>query len=88
MVVVVGGVGNLIGTIVAALGIGILNYLIGTGTLALLLLPVQALKPLVDFFNFFATTSMAKVTIFALIIAFLQVKPAGLFPQKGRTAEL
>jgi urea transport system permease protein len=31
---------------------------------------------------------MAKVMVFALIIAFLQVKPAGIFPQKGRTAEL
>jgi urea transport system permease protein len=42
----------------------------------------------VDFFNFFATTSMAKVLVFVLIIAFLQVKPSGIFPQKGRTAEL
>ncbi|MFY8172927.1 MAG: branched-chain amino acid ABC transporter permease, partial [Planktothrix agardhii] len=40
------------------------------------------------FFNFFATTSMAKVLVFVLIIAFLQVKPSGIFPQKGRTAEL
>jgi urea transport system permease protein len=37
MVVVVGGVGNLAGTIVAALGIGTANFLIGSGTLALLL---------------------------------------------------
>lgn len=88
MVVVLGGVGNLLGTIIAALVIGILNYLIGSGTLALMLLPVEALKPLVEFFNFFATTSMAKVMIFALIIAFLQIKPAGMFPPKGRTAEL
>jgi urea transport system permease protein len=28
------------------------------------------------------------VMIFALIIAFLQVKPAGIFAPKGRTAEL
>jgi urea transport system permease protein len=88
MVVVLGGVGNLLGTIIAALVIGILNYLIGSGTLALMLLPVETLKPLVEFFNFFATTSMAKVMIFALIIAFLQIKPAGMFPPKGRTAEL
>lgn len=84
MVVVVGGVGNLVGTIVAALGIGTVNYLIGSGTLALLLTPVQ---PLVDLFNFFATTSMAKVMVFALIIAFLQWKPGGIFPQKGRTVD-
>ena len=88
MVVVVGGVGNLLGTIVAAMGIGILNYLIGSGTLALFLTSIKASQSLVDFFLFFATSSMAKVMVFALIIAFLQIKPAGLFPQKGRTAEL
>ena len=88
MVVVVGGVGNLLGTIVAALGIGILNYLIGSGTLALIASSTESLKPLVDILLFFATSSMAKVMVFALIISFLQVKPAGLFPQKGRTAEL
>ena len=88
MVVVVGGVGNLLGTILAALAIGIINYLIGSGTLALMMVSVEFLKPLVDVFNFFATTSMAKVMVFALIIAFLQVKPSGIFPQKGRGAEL
>ncbi|WP_013321465.1 ABC transporter permease [Gloeothece verrucosa] len=88
MVVVVGGVGNLLGTIIAALVIGILNYLIGSGTLALILMPIEPLKGLTDILTFFATSSMAKVMIFVLIIAFLQIKPAGLFPQKGRTAEL
>jgi urea transport system permease protein len=88
MVVVVGGVGNLLGTIIAGLAIGILNYIIGSGTIALILSSVSSWQPLVDFFNFFATTSMAKVMSFALIITFLQFKPAGLFPQKGRTAEL
>ncbi|WP_414563262.1 MULTISPECIES: urea ABC transporter permease subunit UrtB [unclassified Anabaena] len=85
MVVVVGGVGNLAGTIVAALGIGTANFLIGSGTLAFLLSPIQ---PLADVFNFFATTSMAKVMVFALIIAFLQWKPGGIFPQKGRTVDV
>lgn len=85
MVVVVGGVGNLVGTIVAALGIGTANFLIGSGTLALLLSPV---KPLADFLTFFATTSMAKVMVFMLIIVFLQWKPAGMFPQKGRTVDV
>lgn len=84
MVVVVGGVGKLVGTIVAALAIGTANYLIGSGTLALIFTPVQ---PLADFFTFFATTSMAKVMVFALIIAFLQVRPGGIFPQKGRTVD-
>ena len=88
MVVVVGGVGNLLGTIVAALGIGILNYLVGSGTLALMFSSSENFKWLVDILLFFATSSMAKVMVFALIISFLQIKPAGLFPQKGRTAEL
>jgi urea transport system permease protein len=88
MVVVVGGVGNLLGTIVAALAIGVFNYIIGTGTLSFLTMSIEALKPVTDFFTLFATTSMAKVMVFAFIIAFLQIKPAGLFPQKGRTAEL
>ncbi len=88
MVVVVGGVGNLIGSIIAAMGLGIINYLIGSGTIALLLSPIEAFQPVVNIFNFFATTSMAKVLIFAIIITFLQVKPAGLFPPKGRNVEL
>ncbi len=84
MVVVVGGVGKIMGSVVAAMAIGTANYLIGSGTLAIMFAPV---KPLADFFTFFATTSMAKVMVFALIMAFLQVKPGGIFPQKGRTVE-
>lgn len=84
MVVVVGGVGKLAGSVVAALAIGIATYLIGSGTLALVLMPV---KPLSDFLTFFATTSMAKVMVFALIIIFLQFRPAGIFPEKGRTID-
>lgn len=84
MVVVVGGVGKIVGTVVAAIAIGTANYLIGSGTIATILAPV---KPLADFFTFFATTSMAKVMVFALIMAFLQVRPGGIFPQKGRTVE-
>jgi len=30
---------------------------------------------------------MAVVLIFSLIVIFLQFKPQGLFPQKGRTVE-
>ncbi|NJL87664.1 MAG: branched-chain amino acid ABC transporter permease [Leptolyngbyaceae cyanobacterium SM1_1_3] len=87
MVVVVGGVGKLVGSIVAALVIGIVTYLVGSGTLALLFTSAEGLQPLAAFFTFFATTSMAKVMVFALIITFLQFKPAGMFPQKGRTVE-
>jgi urea transport system permease protein len=50
----------------------------------LLLTPV---KTLADLFTFFATTSMSKVMVFALIIAFLQVRPGGIFPQKGRSVD-
>ena len=88
MVVVVGGVGNLLGSFIAALAIGTFTYLIGSGTLGLLIMSQESLTPVVDIINFFATTSMAKVLVFILIIAFLQVKPSGIFPQKGRTAEL
>jgi urea transport system permease protein len=83
MVVVVGGVGKIVGSIAAATVIGIITYLVGSGTLALMV----TWQPLVDFFTFFATTSMAKVMVFALIIAFLQVRPAGMFPQKGRMVD-
>jgi urea transport system permease protein len=89
MVVVVGGVGNLLGTVLAALAIGILSYLIGSGTLGLVLSGINAdlFRPLIDLLNFFATSSMAKVMVFALIILFLQVRPAGIFPQKGRSVD-
>ncbi len=88
MVVVVGGVGKLVGSIVAALVIGVATYLIGSGSLALLIPSGDLFRPLADFLTFFATTSMAKVMVFALIIAFLQVRPAGMFPQKGRSVEV
>jgi urea transport system permease protein len=89
MVVVLGGVGKLLGTVVAAMLIGITSYLIGSGTFALVLQGINAelFKPLIDLATFFATSSMAKVMVFALIILFLQVRPAGLFPQKGRTVD-
>ena len=85
MVVVLGGVGKLAGTVLAALGIGVLSYIVGSGSL-LLVWPAmpEALNGLI---TFFATTSMAKVLVFALIVVFLQVRPAGLFPQKGRMVE-
>jgi urea transport system permease protein len=84
MVVVVGGVGKLVGTIVGALVIGLVDYVIGAGILAF---AFSSIQPLADFFTFFATTSMAKVMVFFLIVLFLQFRPAGLFPQKGRTVD-
>ncbi|WAL62568.1 ABC transporter permease subunit [Thermocoleostomius sinensis] len=84
MVVVVGGVGKLVGTIIGALVIGLIDYVIGAGILAF---AFSSIQPLADFFTFFATTSMAKVMVFFLIVLFLQFRPAGLFPQKGRTVD-
>ncbi len=85
MVVVLGGVGKLLGTVVAALGIGVLSYVVGSGALLLLWPAMPAV--LNELVTFFATTSMAKVLVFALIVVFLQFRPAGLFPQKGRLVE-
>ncbi|WP_017294067.1 ABC transporter permease subunit [Geminocystis herdmanii] len=88
MVVVVGGVGNLLGTIIAALSIGIVSYIVGSGSLSLMLMSGDSGGTLLEIINFFANTSMAKVLVFVLIITFLQIKPSGIFPQKGRMAEL
>lgn len=84
MVVVVGGVGKLVGSIVAAGTIGTLSYVIGSNALSPLLGFTEEIKAILEFF---ATASMAKVVVFALIIVFLQFRPAGLFPQKGRTVD-
>jgi urea transport system permease protein len=84
MVVVIGGVGKLVGSIVAAMIIGIASYLIGSDGFAPLL---GWAPPLASFFNFFSNSSMAKVMVFSAIFVFLQVRPAGLFPQKGRTVD-
>jgi urea transport system permease protein len=84
MVVVIGGVGKLVGSIMAAGAIGIISYVIGSNAFG----PMFAASPfLSSVFEFFATASMAKVVVFALIVVFLQFRPAGLFPQKGRTVE-
>ncbi|WP_299414545.1 urea ABC transporter permease subunit UrtB [Acaryochloris sp. IP29b_bin.148] len=84
MVVVVGGVGKLVGSIAAAMAIGIANYLIGANALSPL---VAWFPPLANLLEFFANSSMAKVLVFALIVTFLQFRPAGMFPQKGRTVD-
>ncbi|MCP9817593.1 urea ABC transporter permease subunit UrtB [Synechococcus sp. GreenBA-s] len=85
MVVVLGGVGKLAGTVLAALGIGVLSYIVGSGSLLLVWPAMPAV--LNELISFFATTSMAKVLVFAIIVVFLQFRPAGLFPQKGRLVE-
>jgi urea transport system permease protein len=85
MVVVLGGVGKLMGTVVAALAIGVLSYVVGSGSLLLVWTTMPA--GLNEVITFFATTSMAKVLVFAIIVVFLQFRPAGIFPPKGRMVE-
>ena len=85
MVVVLGGVGNLLGTVIASFAIGLLTDLIGAGRLITIWPDMPA--PLERVVQFFATTSMAQVMVFALIVVFLQFRPSGLFPQKGRMVE-
>lgn len=64
MVVVFGGVGNLWGTLVAGLSLGVVN---------------KVLEP-------WAGAVLAKILVLIFIILFIQKRPRGLFPQKGRAA--
>ncbi len=72
MVVVLGGVGKLLGTVVAAFGIGGVNKLLETMIGGAL----PKWGPI-----------LSKVAVLALLILFLQKKPSGLFAIKGRHAE-
>ncbi len=65
MVVVFGGVGNLWGTVLGALTLGIVN---------------KFLEP-------FAGAVLGKITVLVLLILFIQRRPRGMFPLKGRAAE-
>lgn len=65
MVVVFGGVGNVWGTLVAGLSLGIAN---------------KFLEPV-------AGAVVAKILVLVFIILFIQKRPRGLFPQRGRAAE-
>lgn len=65
MVVVFGGVGNLWGTLISGMSLGVIN---------------KILEP-------WAGAVMAKILVLVFLILFIQRKPRGLFPQKGRAAE-
>jgi urea transport system permease protein len=65
MVVVFGGVGNLWGTLVAGLGLGVVN---------------KILEP-------WSGAVLAKILVLIFIILFIQKRPRGMFPQKGRAAD-
>tara|TARA_B100002051_G_scaffold45380_1_gene39936 strand:- start:8688 stop:9845 length:1158 start_codon:yes stop_codon:yes gene_type:complete len=85
MVIVLGGVGNLVGTVIASMMLGIIQSIIGSG--AILIAFPNIPNPASAVIEFFATTSMSYVLIFIFIIGFLQFKPTGMFPQKGRSIE-
>ncbi len=70
MVVVLGGVGKLLGAVVASFGIGLSN---------------KILEPAI---GGTAAAIYAKVAILGIVIWFLQWRPTGLFPAKGRAAEV
>jgi urea transport system permease protein len=74
MVVVVGGVGKLAGAIFAGLGLGFLD---------------KYIEPLLESVPSLASgaTVLGKVIVLALIVIFLQYRPAGLFPPKGRMSD-
>ena len=75
LVVVVGGVGELAGVVAAGLGIGVLN---------------KVFEPFLGwiFPEATATVTWGKVVILVLVIAFIQWRPAGIFPPKGRLADV
>ena len=85
MVIVLGGVGNLVGTVIASMMLGIIQSIIGSGAILIAFPDLPGAFAAV--IEFFATTSMSYVLIFIFIIGFLQFKPTGMFPQKGRSVE-
>ncbi|MFC4005704.1 urea ABC transporter permease subunit UrtB [Nonomuraea purpurea] len=62
LVVVAGGLGQLRGAVLAAIGLGLLN----------------------SYAEFWSDASLAKVVVLAVVIAFLQVRPQGLFVLRSR----
>jgi urea transport system permease protein len=74
MVVVVGGVGKLAGAVWAGLGLGFIG---------------KYLEPILGAVPSLASGAsvIAKVLVLVLIIIFLQWRPQGLFPPKGRNAD-
>lgn len=71
LVVVVGGVGELLGVVFSGLGIGLLT---------------KGVEPM-QFWGFTVGAIWAKVFVLVCVVAFIQFKPAGLFAPKGRLAD-
>jgi urea transport system permease protein len=65
MVVVFGGVGNLWGTLIGGMSLGVVN---------------KILEP-------YAGAVLGKILVLICLILFIQRRPRGLFPQKGRAVE-
>jgi len=65
MVVVFGGAGNLLGTLISGFSLGVAT----------------------KFIEPYAGAVLAKIVVLVFIIIFIQKRPRGLFPQKGRAAE-
>ena len=72
LVVVTGGVGELLGVICAGMGIGILTKFV---------------EPL-EIGTFSFGPVWAKVVLLIVIVTFIQFKPAGLFAPKGRLSDV
>lgn len=65
MVVVFGGVGNLWGTLIGGMSLGVINKLLE---------PVSG-------------AVLAKILVLVFLILYIQRRPGGMFPQRGRAAE-
>jgi urea transport system permease protein len=65
MVVVFGGVGNLWGTLIGGMSLGVVN---------------KVLEP-------YAGAVLGKIIVLVCLILFIQRRPRGIFPQKGRAVE-
>lgn len=72
LVVVTGGVGELIGVICAGLGIGVLTKVVEPTQIG----------------SFVVGAIWAKILLLVVIVAFIQFKPAGLFAPKGRLSDV
>jgi urea transport system permease protein len=60
----------------------------GVGKLVGVIAGGLAIGELRTAYEWFTTSSMGTVLVFTTVIAFLQFRPSGLFPHKGRTADL
>jgi urea transport system permease protein len=74
LTVVVGGVGKLIGVIVSGLGLGFVEKTLE---------PITVITQPIKIFD----ATWAQVAALVLVILFMQRRPAGLFPEKGRMAD-